>query len=280
MNSKEFTIKLSHIEIAAKQWGNPDGINLLGLHGWLDNLATFEKLAPLLWRFNFIAIDLPGHGLSQHRPAGSVYHYIDYITEIVEVTDVLGWENFSLLGHSMGGSIAGLVASVVPHRVERLILLDFIGTYPTHEDLIVQQLTKHVKEIRSKRFPKMPLYDNIERMIESRAKVGNIFVDIAKIIVERGVKQVGDKYTWRSDPRLTISSAILFTETYLAPFLEAIKSPTLLFLSESTFAHYQEFFARRIELIANLEIVYLKSNHYLHFDKAEIVAKKINSFFP
>ena len=33
---------------SAKSWGNPSGSPILGLHGWLDNAATMDNLAPLL----------------------------------------------------------------------------------------------------------------------------------------------------------------------------------------------------------------------------------------
>ena len=37
-----------HGTVAAKVWGSPDGIPVMGLHGWMDNSATFDGIAPLL----------------------------------------------------------------------------------------------------------------------------------------------------------------------------------------------------------------------------------------
>lgn len=50
---------------------------MLGLHGWMDNAGTFDRLAPLLSpSIYFVAVELPGHGLSSHLPAGVPYHFV------------------------------------------------------------------------------------------------------------------------------------------------------------------------------------------------------------
>ena len=64
-------------KIHGVRWGNPNAPAVLGLHGWLDNVATFAPLSPLLADLQIFAIDLPGHGLSEHRPSGVRYHLLD-----------------------------------------------------------------------------------------------------------------------------------------------------------------------------------------------------------
>ena len=43
-----FLVNTSVLLISAKSWGNPSGIPILGLHGWFDNAATMDGIAPLL----------------------------------------------------------------------------------------------------------------------------------------------------------------------------------------------------------------------------------------
>jgi len=87
MQGKEIQIELPYLKLAAKQWGNPAGMPVLAIHGWLDNAGTFDHIAPLLPDLNLVAIDLPGHGLSEHRPMGTNYHFIDYIQWVCTVVD-------------------------------------------------------------------------------------------------------------------------------------------------------------------------------------------------
>ena len=91
---EELEIQTSSIRLVAKCWGNPDGLPVLAFHGWLDNAATFDNLAPLLPELRILSIDLPGHGHSDHRPSGSSYYFIDMVMDVIEVADVLGLESF------------------------------------------------------------------------------------------------------------------------------------------------------------------------------------------
>ena len=71
--ARELTLDLPHLRLAARAWGDPSLPPLLALHGWLDNAASFDRLAPLLCEhFHIVALDLPGHGRSGHRPAGTL----------------------------------------------------------------------------------------------------------------------------------------------------------------------------------------------------------------
>ena len=55
------------------QWGNCTAKNkVLCVHGYMDNAMSFSTLAPLLLQGpnppHVVAVDLPGHGLSEHFP--------------------------------------------------------------------------------------------------------------------------------------------------------------------------------------------------------------------
>lgn len=59
--------------IVAGKWYGPENVRpILMLHGWQDNAGTFNTLIPLLpQNHSYLALDLPGHGLSSRLPAGS-----------------------------------------------------------------------------------------------------------------------------------------------------------------------------------------------------------------
>jgi len=57
---EEVEIQTSTLRLVAKCWGKPEGLPVLALHGWLDNAATFDHLAPFLPEFRLVSLDLPG----------------------------------------------------------------------------------------------------------------------------------------------------------------------------------------------------------------------------
>ncbi|XP_071657273.1 serine hydrolase-like protein 2 isoform X2 [Patagioenas fasciata] len=129
----KFPVPWGHV--AAKAWGPSEGHPVLCLHGWLDNANTFDKLIPLLPRdYYYVAMDFSGHGWSSHRPAGSSYHFLDYVSDVRRVVAALQWRRFTLMGHSMGGSVAGMFCFLYPEMVDKLILLENLGFLLAPED--------------------------------------------------------------------------------------------------------------------------------------------------
>lgn len=70
---EEVRLSLPHIELAAHLFGPQDGLPVIALHGWLDNANSFARLAPKLKGLRILALDMAGHGHSDHRPPGAGY---------------------------------------------------------------------------------------------------------------------------------------------------------------------------------------------------------------
>ena len=126
MIASERTIEIPGLTLAARVHGPDDGLPVLALHGWTDNAATFDRLAPLLPGLRIVALDLAGHGLSGRR-VGAPYHFIDYVADVAAAAEALGWRQFTLLGHSLGAGVAALLAGTWPDRVRKLVLLEGLG---------------------------------------------------------------------------------------------------------------------------------------------------------
>ncbi|NWW51371.1 SEHL2 protein, partial [Pedionomus torquatus] len=146
----KFPVPWGHV--AAKAWGPLDGHPVLCLHGWLDNANTFDKLIPLLPRdCYYVAMDFSGHGLSSHRPAGSPYHFLDYVTDVRRVVAALQWRRFTLMGHSMGNFfflsycfVSPQFCFIYPEMVDKLILLENLGFLLAPEDTEAWQKSKRM----------------------------------------------------------------------------------------------------------------------------------------
>lgn len=90
-----------------------------GLFGSLSNLSSLAK--ELQANFDVILVDVRNHGQS---PRSSSMTYQEMAEDIFELADSLNIEQFSVLGHSMGGKIAMTCALLQPQRVKRLVVAD------------------------------------------------------------------------------------------------------------------------------------------------------------
>src|SRR5690606_17454861 len=73
-----------------------------------------------------IAPDQRGHGLSEHVGRGGFYHFWDYVSDLDALVGSLE-RPVDLVGHSMGGTVACLYASLRPEAVRRLVLVEGLG---------------------------------------------------------------------------------------------------------------------------------------------------------
>ncbi|KAF5289548.1 hypothetical protein FQR65_LT20801 [Abscondita terminalis] len=111
-------------ELAAPLFGPETGVPTIALHGWLDNANSFARLAPKLQGLRIVALDMAGHGHSEHRPVGSGYALWDYMYDVLQVAELLGWQRFALLGHSLGAIGFPDAGRALPERVSHWHLID------------------------------------------------------------------------------------------------------------------------------------------------------------
>ena len=276
---EELEIQTSSIRLVAKCWGNPNGHPVLAFHGWLDNAATFDNLAPLLSEFRILSLDLPGHGHSDHRPPGTAYYFIDMVMDVIEVADVLGWERFSLLGHSMGAGVATYLAGTLQDKIDYVILIEGIGSIVQKPENMPEDFRESAIQWMSRSKKQLPIYPDIESAVKARHQVGGILKSSVRPLVERGLRPVNGGFTWRSDPILKSKSRHYFTEEQAQAFIKEITAPVLLIEAQHTDRDYwYELLQKRLPYVNNLHHQIVPGGHHLHLDNPEPVAKAIHEF--
>ena len=264
--------------LAAKRWGQTDDLPVLALHGWLDNANTFDRVAPLLSGLDMVCLDLPGHGMSDHRPPGMRYHYTDYVDDVMAAVDALGWPRFNLLGHSMGAGIACLAASAFPDRIDRLVLIEGLGAVTGDLALVPKALRRSIEAMQAVPEKGAASYHGLKVLVRARAAAGNIKHSSAEMLVRRAVTCNGDAYAWRSDRRLIRPYPQYFTNEVMLAFLSGITAPVLLITAEEGTLRKRPYFESRCEAIQTLQLVNLPGHHHLHLDNPEPVASVINDY--
>jgi pimeloyl-ACP methyl ester carboxylesterase len=155
---------------------------LLWLHGW--QCSSTGELMPAAAQSSLrgrrsLLIDFLGHGYSD-KPLDFAYGLEDHARTIVALIDDLGLSECGLVGHSMGGAVAILVATARARIVSLLIMaeghLDFGGVRlgGQTEDQFVERGFSELIEVQSKEAEAQPeglraAHLGITRLVEPRA---------------------------------------------------------------------------------------------------------------
>jgi len=269
----QLNIEIPGHTIAAQAWGDKGlGPTVLALHGWLDSSASFARLAPLVQGARIVAVDLPGHGGSSHKPAGSSYHFVDAVSDTVAIIDALGIERPILLGHSMGAGISSLVAGLLPSRIQGACLIEGLGPLTDDAENSTTRLADSLKQQNKHRKDRRRVFATLEDAAARLELAQQVSLEAATILAARATEPVEGGLRWRADPRLRIPSRMRFTEAQVHAFLSAIEAPVRLIKADQGFPFDKATMAARVALVRHLQLVEVPGNHHVHLDSPEFVA--------
>ena len=98
---------------------------VLCLHGLMRNSRDFEDLAlHLTARYRVVAPDVRGRGFSARDPNPGNYQIPTYIADLLLLLSGLGVDRANIIGTSMGGLMAMVLAAMQPGRVTSIVLND------------------------------------------------------------------------------------------------------------------------------------------------------------
>ncbi|HET7267865.1 MAG TPA: alpha/beta hydrolase [Oleiagrimonas sp.] len=266
--------------LTALAWGPADAPPLLALHGWLDNAASYAGLAPyLIDQRRVIALDMPGHGHSDHLPPQTRrYHIVDQVDHVLDVADALGLDQFDLLGHSLGAGIASLTAAAAPDRIKHLLLIEGLGPLADDGTNTLDRWRKAHRQ-RQRANGKPRTFVSIDEAISARIAVDGLQPDEVRPIVERNLQATDGGFTWRSDSRLRRPTLLRTDETQVRRLLVGIQAPTLLMLSKPATPYLPPAQLReRADQVREIRVEHIDGPHHLHLRHPRQVAECVSGF--
>jgi pimeloyl-ACP methyl ester carboxylesterase len=274
MDEVEFSLPNSGITVRGKRVRGGEGPPTLCLHGLLDNCVSFDALSHYLSDLDLVAIDLPGHGLSDPIPS-TICNYLEYASCVLELAHTQGWQRFQLIGHSLGGAVSSLIAGIHPDKIERLVLIDAIGPLSVEPPQTVSTIARYLSTYLHG--DRHPIYRSRIQAVKARVQLADILLETAELLVERDLKEVPGGYSWRHDVRLNRGLTTTLGEEHVLAFLGNISAPTLLVTAERT-ALRESYYPRRINSVPKLRQLTLPGGHHLHMENPEPVAETTRAF--
>jgi len=254
-------------------YGNPDQPLLLALHGWLDNAASFSRLAPLLADYCVVAVDLPGHGHSDWLGEGGEYliwSSLPALTDLIHTHPLFHGRSFHLLGHSMGSAAGLLLAAVVPERLLSYMALDALGSLTTAPAQAPQQLAQAVltqPAAESRR------YRSAAAALQARLRNNpELSADCIGAVVARNLRTLdsGD-VQWTTDPRLRLPSSVRLTDEQLQAFFQQLPVPALVIRAEQGIIPLSVF-QQRLSWLPQGQLISLPGHHHFHLEASTCAA--------
>ncbi|SDR64378.1 Pimeloyl-ACP methyl ester carboxylesterase [Rhizobiales bacterium GAS113] len=121
------TLTIRGLRCNLRRWVRPGARPILLLHGTQDSSVTFQFLVDCLrGEWDVLAPDWRGHGHSGWSASGYWFH--DFVADLSVLVDQL-FPNRAvpMVGHSLGGNVAGVFAGLRPDRLSHLVSLDGFG---------------------------------------------------------------------------------------------------------------------------------------------------------
>ncbi len=222
---KRYRVRGNGLELSVVEWApaSPRATVLL-LHGFMDAAASFDLVAPALADagLRVVAPDLRGFGESDRVPSGGYYHFPDYVAD----ADALLEGDVFVVGHSMGGTIATLLAGTRPEHVKKLAVLEGVGPLDNPDDTAPLRMRKWLEDLKA--LPKtqpMTEEDALRRLVAVHPRVPREVLSTR--IPHLASRGGGGKLTWRYDPLHRTTSPMPFFAKVYGAFAARVTCPVL-----------------------------------------------------
>ncbi|MEM6961468.1 MAG: alpha/beta hydrolase [Myxococcota bacterium] len=273
-------LRANDLDHAVLRWKG-SGPNVLLCHGYLDMGFSWTSVATRLQRcgYDTAAFDWRGHGTTEWVGAGGYYHFPDYVLDLHELTQKLfGGEEYHLVGHSMGGSIACMFASTLPIGLRTLTTIEGLGPPDENADHPVDRLKTWIRTVEGlrKSDQRAAIKDVDEAVRRMRVRNPTLPDKLGRFLAEQGTKlNSSGSREWTFDPLHRSRAPIPFRKDMFLQCLDRIAVPTLVVGSSNGFRLSDE--QERIDHIEDTTVVEIQDvGHMVHWFAAEELASAID----
>lgn len=241
---------------------------------------------------------MPGHGKSSHYPKGMIYYlFWDGIILIRRIVKYHKWSNVTLMGHSLGGALSFMYASIFndpdEDDISKLIMIDIPGpTVRDQEKLAANAAHCIDKMLQFENYPvaKQPCYDYDESVdVVVDGHEGSITKEGAKTLMARGTQPAPeclnkpDGLIFTRDLRLKVSLLGMFSEEQTMVHAKRIRcevlnirgKPGMTFGDPTIYPKVINIMRQNCKRLVYEEV---EGTHHLHLEAPSRIYKCIREF--
>ena len=282
--SQSHFLTIRGLRYHVRSWGNRDAPKLIMLHGWMDVSASFQFLVDALQRdWHVLAPDWRGYGLTEWPQDG--YWFPDYIGDLDHLVEALSPDApVNLVGHSLGGNVAGLYAGLRPSRVRALVSLEGFGIPSGVDAQAPERFTKWLDALRDP--PELRGYASLSDAADRLQKTNpRLRRDRAEFLAQHWAEVLPDgSVRLRADPKHRLPfPTVSRSGEWIAIWHKVTASVLWVIASDSHIRGWATAddaeWQRRIGAFRDLHVeTVTDAAHMLHHDQPEVVAALIEQF--
>ena len=273
------TLNADRLPLALWDYGG-SGPPVLFLHGFLDVGRSFEDAALEARAFcRPLCLDWRGHGRSARRSPDAAYHQLDHLKDLTCVVDELtrcGEAPAALVAHSMGGTLALMLAGFAPERVQRLLLLDNLGGYSASASEQLDTISEVLRVFRGPHRPFRSFPTREAAIPVFRANNPGLSEDGARRMARHFLAEQADgSHAPDADPRLRGPNPYRFPEGHWLELCSRVRAKVRVlapeggYLCDPAYAHLRARFERLPDAVwQDLP----GASHHAHVDAPQAVA--------
>ena len=282
--SESLFFDIRGLRYPVRHWRGEPARRMVLLHGWMDVSASFQFLVDAFRsEWDVYAPDWRGYGLSQWSGADS-YWFPDYMGDLDALLEqIQPGQPVNLVGHSLGGNVAGLYAGVRPARVAKFVNLEGFGMPATKAEQAPRRYARWMDELRVA--PKLRTYPDYaalaDRMQRNNARLTR---ERAEFLARHWGNESADGVALRSDPAHKLVNANLYRVDEAFACWKQVTAPVLWVDAEDSETlkriglTAEEHAARRGSFRDLQYVTVPDAGHMLHHDQPERVAQLIEDF--
>lgn len=264
------------------EWGDPKEETYVFVHGVRDQGRSWDPfLAALRARGvpikHAVALDLRGHGDSEWPATSRGYQHEDFLSDLAGLLKHLDKEPFTLIGHSLGGSMCLLYAGAFPEKVKRMVLLESLGPFARADDEVPNIMAERLK---GRDYVEIPFpYDSLDAAAKALQKAFPLIPDDAALHMARhGTNYKGGRYRWRHDPILRYRTMTAMSEGQIEAFIRRLQC-SILFVYGTESGFMKSARGPRAKLFSNAQIVPVEgAGHHIPHEKPDELADIVAPF--
>jgi pimeloyl-ACP methyl ester carboxylesterase len=266
-------------------WGNAGAPPLILQHGGRDHCRSWDWVAQeLRGDFHVIAADLRGHGDSAWSPDGD-YTMNAFVYDFAQLVHTLGYDQVTIIAHSLGGNIASRFAGLYRGKVRKLVNIEGLGLSP---QLLAERDAKPFAErfrewIESRRASagRLPRRYPTVQAAFARMKDENAYLTDAQALhltIHGTSRNEDGTWSWKFDNYLNSWPLTDIPQPAVEALWQAIECPILLLYGADSFASNPERDGRMRHFRTARLIEYENAGHWLHHDQFDRFMGDVRGF--